>query len=110
MTDTLPSIVATREGGVDRNFQILIAGEVVHFVATREGGVDRNFESKNAVLPLFESPPARVAWIETTETLAMIEEQQKSPPARVAWIETQDHCAKRRACRVATREGGVDRN
>ena len=49
--------------------------------------MDRNFESKNAVLPLFESPPARVAWIETSDSVS--------------------YC---QILSVATREGGVDRN
>ena len=58
--------VATREGGVDRNVigrvELAEAG-----VATREGGVDRN-ESwlYNVGMPIGKSPPARVAWIETT--------------------------------------------
>ena len=34
----------------------------------------------------------------------------KSPPARVAWIETSYRQAQRKALTVATREGGVDRN
>ena len=79
-------MVATREGGVDRNtLNIKCIGETA--VATREGGVDRNVEialtaEKNAV----------------------------SPPARVAWIETPWHCFAWRILPVATREGGVDRN
>ena len=56
--------VATREGGVDRNVSFLIR-LIASLVATREGGVDRN-----GFIPLrqklhSESPPARVAWIET---------------------------------------------
>ena len=34
--------VATREGGVDRNAQVLLMSAARN-VATREGGVDRNF-------------------------------------------------------------------
>ena len=34
--------VATREGGVDRNVQLLIRQKALICVATREGGVDRN--------------------------------------------------------------------
>ena len=33
-----------------------------------------------------------------------------SPPARVAWIETVKNFANINRIRVATREGGVDRN
>ena len=36
--------------------------------------------------------------------------QHKSPPARVAWIETTSSLLMQAGCRVATREGGVDRN
>ena len=35
-------------------------------VATREGGVDRNIEFANINGTDVKSPPARVAWIETT--------------------------------------------
>ena len=35
---------------------------------------------------------------------------QESPPARVAWIETIMDYASEIKSRVATREGGVDRN
>ena len=34
--------VATREGGVDRNFGLVAAQIIKGAVATREGGVDRN--------------------------------------------------------------------
>ena len=55
------------------------------------------------------SPPARVAWIETPG-LKFLRECQVSPPARVAWIETGFRRPAAKAGRVATREGGVDRN
>ena len=38
--------VATREGGVDRNFDFLKPKPKVNVVATREGGVDRNIKEK----------------------------------------------------------------
>ena len=38
---------------------------LVLLVATREGGVDRNVENPLVNNPLEMSPPARVAWIET---------------------------------------------
>ena len=57
--------VATREGGVDRNY----AGwRFVYwtYVATREGGVDRNGCYIHHNVATRRSPPARVAWIETS--------------------------------------------
>ena len=39
---------------------------------------------------IVESPPARVAWIETHVLVGMLHDLCKSPPARVAWIETVD--------------------
>ena len=56
-------------------------------VATREGGVDRNTCGDKGEKDPSESPPARVAWIETVCT---------------TWIAS--------TMLVATREGGVDRN
>ena len=56
--------VATREGGVDRNYYPIFA-EYLPVVATREGGVDRNTSEKLYSDDGVESPPARVAWIET---------------------------------------------
>ena len=57
-------VVATREGGVDRNFHLAPIKCVV-WVATREGGVDRNSSINAVSFARFGSPPARVAWIET---------------------------------------------
>ena len=62
---TTASTVATREGGVDRNY----AGwRYVYwtYVATREGGVDRNGCYIHHNVATRRSPPARVAWIETS--------------------------------------------
>ena len=78
--------VATREGGVDRNFSKQYK-ENTREVATREGGVDRN---------KFNHAVDRSA--------------ATSPPARVAWIETCNIWAPKWTRQVATREGGVDRN
>ena len=47
--------VATREGGVDRNIFVLL-----HIL-----GVDRNRDVQNILEAIEQSPPARVAWIET---------------------------------------------
>ena len=58
--------VATREGGVDRNPGSIGADGKLHSVATREGGVDRNREKPGIRVNIVQSPPARVAWIETS--------------------------------------------
>ena len=58
--------VATREGGVDRNTIRIIKRIEKTVVATREGGVDRNSQNMAVYQKIKESPPARVAWIETT--------------------------------------------
>ena len=58
------------------------------WVATREGGVDRNRQQTAAKGAGWQSPPVRVAWIETTT-------------ARMSGA---------RFAAVTTREGGVDRN
>ena len=124
-------------------------------VATREGGVDRNFLNYTNLSALSGSPPARVAWIETKDQdelddvcaqvatreggvdrnmirLVGVQRPQVatreggvdrnvlyhlrprlskwSPPARVAWIETIRCSQPFRPLPVATREGGVDRN
>ena len=78
--------VATREGGVDRNQSVYVIVSTLP-VATREGGVDRNGNAKMTSVILELSPPARVAWIETSSGAT-----RSLPP------------------KVATREGGVDRN
>ena len=79
-----------------------------------------------------ESPPARVAWIETSRYSFQtrppevatreggvdrnttedwkLAEKIASPPARVAWIETYVRWGNEHIRTVATREGGVDRN
>ena len=58
--------VATREGGVDRNAVPVVQLFQRFEVATREGGVDRNSIDGNIILRYYGSPPARVAWIETS--------------------------------------------
>ena len=57
--------VATREGGVDRNFLVHHGFTPPRRVATREGGVDRNATKRMNRHQGNASPPARVAWIET---------------------------------------------
>ena len=61
------TVVATREGGVDRN-AISFVPPCVLKVATREGGVDRNCGGIEKYIRRRMSPPARVAWIETSAT------------------------------------------
>ena len=81
------TIVATREGGVDRNVKSKHNPVNTWTVATREGGVDRNIDYAVKVAMCDGSPPARVAWIETSDYGEDID-NCPSPPARVAWIET----------------------
>ena len=73
---------------MDRNKLDLDAGTLDANVATREGGVDRNVLLLAYCNRFAESPPARVAWIETRQ-----------------W-----HVLACCHAHVATREGGVDRN
>ena len=103
-------VVATREGGVDRNVFMFPAPPYRTVVATREGGVDRNcrYGSMNHADKM--SPPARVAWIETQGLAGRAPDRPGSPPARVAWIETGSPLQIQLQHLVATREGGVDRN
>ena len=72
---------------MDRNIKPSAAYEKYETVATREGGVDRNTLACDRGRKDAKSPPARVAWIETTRSI----------PPLALWC-------------VATREGGVDRN
>ena len=58
--------VATREGGVDRNMAHVSMELRELTVATREGGVDRNDWHLAPLVDAVLSPPARVAWIETS--------------------------------------------
>ncbi len=102
-------VVATREGGVDRNSHLVIFN-LLCLVATREGGVDRNCGVGLLVQIYHQSPPARVAWIETPKHQRRSYLLSLSPPARVAWIETFNNFLVLRRMVVATPEGGVDRN
>ena len=117
---------------MDRNTACDPARQYVRVVATREGGVDRNQFVGGHGADVRPSPPARVAWIEMTGLLAKAlwptvatreggvdrnipgtdtyESAKTSPPARVAWIETSFLLSTLSIVGVATREGGVDRN
>ena len=79
-------------------------------VATREGGVDRNAQRLPAEQPGQKSPPARVAWIEISSTpphcLPRAVATREGGVDRNRWIAPTSTTARR----VATREGGVDRN
>ena len=72
---------------MDRNVVWTTTARSCTPVATREGGVDRNNENLAGLTAADTSPPARVAWIETT----------------ASWRQSLTNV-------VATREGGVDRN
>ena len=78
-------------------------------VASREGGVDRNDQTDHIMASGMSSPPARGAWIATRSAPGPCSSPW-SPPARGAWIATT---SRGRCCAdtaVASREGGVDRN
>ena len=72
---------------MDRNFSAE-SHDRPALVATREGGVDRNVDDLVFDGETNLSPPARVAWIETERTEIAGYPDARSPPARVAWIET----------------------
>ena len=72
---------------MDRNIWGDVRGIQDDAVATHEGGVDRNFDNRPSKGYQPESPPTRVAWIETTKCATI-------------WT----------LISVATHEGGVDRN
>ena len=50
---------------MDRNDPVDDSLNTAAKVATREGGVDRNWKNLAALIKVKTSPPARVAWIET---------------------------------------------
>ena len=72
---------------MDRNTVVLPMDDY-NLVATREGGVDRNIYIILYIYYYMLSPPARVAWIETVQPIVIDKNNTVSPPARVAWIET----------------------
>ena len=80
--------VATREGGVDRNpFAVSMTSRGC--VATREGGVDRNWDAK--MLKDFSTVATREGGVDRNLGLAkIVQHPNQSPPARVAWIETKN--------------------
>ena len=84
--------------------------DILAAVATREGGVDRNFRRLKMQLENAMSPPARVAWIET------LARSRRSGIGRVATreggVDRNIYPADAMVAvkPVATREGGVDRN
>ena len=104
------ALVATREGGVDRNC-LLLAFVPASLVATREGGVDRN-ASHGCCLSNTFGVATREGGVDRNYFVTVeAARQNKSPPARVAWIEISGKRADTLpANEVATREGGVDRN
>ena len=107
-TVTIPASPPARVAWIETEKRPLKGSSLV--VATREGGVDRNKSHSGKSGSRLESPPARVAWIETEKLLqvwpgAPVATREggvdrnparpgrrpggpTSPPARVAWIET----------------------
>ena len=71
--------------------------------------LDRQYQGHSSRL----SPPARGAWIATRSSRSpSVNLTSESPPARGAWIATSMRWQRLVSCsdRVASREGGVDRN
>ena len=78
-------------------------------VATREGGVDRNCAVVATSSTTVLSPPARVAWIETPESVCRL--FIVGVATREGGVDrNRNYQAGQPYLRVATREGGVDRN
>ena len=78
-------------------------------VATREGGVDRNILLRQNLQRLEWSPPARVAWIETQHNVR--EYLAECVATREGGVDRNNSSMEARTAeKVATREGGVDRN
>ena len=82
--------VATREGGVDRNNSSMEARTAEKQVATREGGVDRNI-MRNVYALLRKTVATREGGEDRNFSLQARDPYwvSGSPPARVAWIETK---------------------
>ena len=89
---------------------LAISSAMLVGVATREGGVDRNLAFYHPLSILCKSPPARVAWIETS-VLGRLE-MQTVVATREGGVDRNVQSAIReyKSSNVATREGGVDRN
>ena len=83
----LNHLVATREGGVDRNIQRGKQNHA-HSVATREGGVDRNRWSANRCKYYWHVATREGGVDRNLTQIAKEQDVEESPPARVAWIET----------------------
>ena len=79
-------------------------------VATREGGVDRNKREGSCFYENKPSPPARVAWIETLILHSIV--FNLAVATREGGVDRNSSTvyACLTQCTVATREGGVDRN
>ena len=79
-------------------------------VASREGGVDRNSWRTRLSTVSWMSPPARGAWIATPSSPACGGSRPGRLPRGGAWIATTWQRRSRPTSAVASREGGVDRN
>ena len=102
------TIVAPREGSVDRNHdhQRFCENQPV---APREGSVDRNISVSLFLKICNRSLPARGAWIEILKLIFTLM-KKTSLPARGAWIEILKLIFTLMKKTVAPREGSVDRN
>ena len=95
---------------MDRNIKFFAKLFAACKVATREGGVDRNKLSIISHFDFGPSPPARVAWIETT--ICMQFQQKITVATREGGVDRNFSLSTDAGIQgvVATREGGVDRN
>ena len=82
----MPSAVATREGGVDRNSLRMLCAKPTG-VATREGGVDRNINQTEKDIDELVVATREGGVDRNTKYLLFVPCGSLSPPARVAWIE-----------------------
>ena len=73
---------------MDRNRMRTVIIAEAPLVASREGGVDRNTIAKPIGPESHGSPPARGAWIATGGRGLSAFSEWPSPPARGAWIAT----------------------
>ena len=85
-------------------------GNIRRLVATREGGVDRNSSDSDFRASVTGSPPARVAWIETPLSVIItsflfVATREGGVDRNFPSLSVLHYLHK-----VATREGGVDRN
>ena len=101
--------VAPREGSVDRNVFIRFISDWSR-VAPREGSVDRNKEALTMAKEKIEVAPREGSVDRNQKCTALHDLYCTSLPARGAWIEIAWGRPSPRPSTVAPREGSVDRN